>query len=577
MANFSIQARELQVDPDQLQSSLQVSAPMARILSARGVDSETEIDYRLNLLDQPDGIPDIERAASRIADAIEQEERILICGDYDADGATASALCTLFFRSIGYENADYRVPNRFNFGYGLTTSFVESILDDEPDLLITVDNGVSSYDGVALANENDIDVIVTDHHLVAANEDDLPAAHSIVNPNLPSSTFVSEPSGVGVAFYQLASVRAELMRRGYFEDFDMDPPDMRQWLDLVAVGSIADMVPLDLNNRRLVSGGLQRMRYGELRPGFLAICDITRTSIDTLTTSDIGFRVAPRINAAGRLDDISIGIQLMVTEDWDEAQELAATLHDINRQRREIQRSMNDTALGMLELVDVEQKKSCCVYHREFHQGVVGLVAGRLAERLHAPTIVFADAEEDPKSQLRGSARTIPGIHIRDVLAYVDQQYPNLMLSYGGHAGAAGLAIPREQFDRFSAVFDDAVQELAEEDAFNPSVITDGELSDDEASLELTDEIADLEPWGQGFSRPIFHGEFDVVARRLVGRDREHQKFILRQDRRKFDAIAFSKPMVDAKRIRMVYELSPNEYRGRVSLQLIASKIEAVD
>lgn len=576
MATFSIETRPIQIEPIELEESLQISAPMARILSARGISDPGEIDYRLNLLDQPEGIPEIQQAASRIADAIENDERILICGDYDADGATASALCTLFFRSIGYENADFRVPNRFNFGYGLTTSFVNSVLEDEPNLLITVDNGVSSYDGVSLANEHHVDVIITDHHL-AASADDLPQAHSIVNPNLVNSTFVSEPSGVGVAFYQLASVRTELINRGYFDSYDLEPPDMRQWLDLVAVGSVADMVPLDLNNRRLVSGGLHRMRFGDTRPGLLALCDITRTNIDKLTTTDIGFRIAPRINAAGRLDDISIGIQLLITEDFDEAQELAETLHDINSQRREIQRGMSDTAQEMLKLVDVEQQKSVCVYHHDFHQGVVGLVAGRLAEQHHAPTIVFADAEEEPGSQLRGSARTIPGIHIRDVLAYVDSKYPNLMLSYGGHAGAAGLTIPREQFERFSNVFDDAVQTLADEDAFNQSVVTDGVLDDDEATLELTDEIADFEPWGQGFSRPVFHGEFQVVSRRLVGRNQEHQKFILRQNSRTFEAIAFNKPMVDAPRIRMVYELSVNEFRGRETLQLIASKIEAVD
>ncbi len=577
MTLLPVKIRSRGVDPTTLQEKLHVSAPMARILSARGVTDETEINYRVSQLAQPDGIPDIARAATRIVDAIEQNERMFICGDYDADGATASALFILFFRAIGYDAAEFRVPNRFSFGYGLTTRFVETLLPDEPDLLITVDNGVSSTEGIELANEHEIDVVVTDHHLAPAEQTQLPPAHSIVNPNLPDSGFESEPCGVGVAFYLLARVRRELMDRGYFDERALNVPDMRQWLDLVAVGTVVDMVPLDLNNRRLVSEGLRRMRSGQMRPGLTAICEVSRTPIETLTTRELGFRIGPRINAAGRLDDISVGIQLLLSENPDEAYELAKVLQEMNVKRRAIQTEMNETANRLVNLVDTDDSKSCCVYHRDFHEGVVGLVASRLVERTRAPAIVFADSEDLANQTLKGSARSIDGVHIRDVLAYVDARFPKLILQFGGHAGAAGLTIYKQQFERFANVFDDAVKVLASEDAFNLTIYTDGELNAEELSLALVDEIDGLEPWGQSFLPPTFHGTFDVVSTTRVGRNREHQKFILRTGTRHFEAIAFSHPVVEADQIEMVYQLNRNVFHGEVTLQLIASKIEAVD
>lgn len=576
MTSLEIKTRVGGVDPEILQEALHVSAPMARILSTRGITDESEIDYRVSQLDQPDGIPDIERAANRIVDAIEKRERIFVCGDYDADGATASALFILFFRAIGCDTADFRVPNRFSFGYGLTTRFVETLIPDQPDLLITVDNGVSSTEGIELAGSHDIDVIVTDHHLAPTEQEHLPPAHSIVNPNLTNSAFDSEPCGVGVAFYLVAAVRRELIDRGYFEERALDAPDMRQWLDLVAVGTVVDMVPLDLNNRRLVSEGLRRMRNGQLRPGFRAICEVSRTPIETLTTRELGFRIGPRINAAGRLDDISVGIQLLLAEDPDEALELASVLQEMNVRRRAIQTDMNETANQLVTLVETYETRSCCVYHRDFHEGVVGLVASRLVDRTGTPAIVFADAEESDAQKLKGSARSIDGVHIRDVLAFVDAKFPKLILQFGGHAGAAGLTIYKQQFERFSNVFDDAVRSLAAEDAFNPTIYTDGELTDDEVSLALVDEIDGLEPWGQAFTPPTFHGTFDVVSTTRVGRAREHQKFILRNGARHFEAIAFSHPVVEADRITMVYQLNRNTYAGEITLQLIASKIEPV-
>ncbi len=576
MTELPIETRRGSVDPAKLEQDLRVSAPMARVLSARGVTGGNDIDYRVTHLESPDGIPDIDRAAERIATAVENEERILVCGDFDADGATASALCLLFFRAIGVEQAAFRVPNRFNFGYGLTQRFVESILPDQPDLIITVDNGTSSVEGIDLANDHDIEVIVTDHHLAPEDESDLPNAHSLVNPNLPHSAFESEPCGAGVAFYLMARVRRVLNDHGYFDKQELDPPDLRQWLDLVAVGTVADMVPLDLNNRRLVSQGMRRIQSGHMRPGLRALCEISRTPINSLTTREIGFRLGPRINAAGRLDDISIGIQLLLTENPEEAMALATVLQDMNTRRRAIQSEMNATANGLAQLVNTPERRSCCVYHKDFHQGVVGLVASRLTERSGAPAIVFADAGDSNDMELKGSARSVEGVHIRDVLAYVDAQHPKLILQFGGHAGAAGLSIHKRQFDRFSNVFDAAVKKLAADDAFNPMIRTDGELHEDELSLTLVDEINSLEPWGQAFVRPTFHGTFDVVSTASFGRYHEHQKFILRCGTRHFEAIAFTHAALDAARIEMVYQLDRNEHRGEVTLRLIATKIEAV-
>ena len=549
---------------------------MARILSSRGVKDEADVDYRVSQLARSDDIPDIDRAATRIVEAIENGERVFVCGDYDADGATASALCTLFFRAVGFEHAEFRVPNRFTFGYGLTRVFVESLLPDAPNLLVTVDNGVSSMDGIELAREHGVDVIVTDHHLAPVEQGRLPPAHSIVNPNLPNSTFESAPCGVGVAFYLLAAVRRKLMESDYFEKHNREPPDMREWLDLVAVGTVVDLAPLDLNNRRLVSEGLKRMRAGRLRPGLKALCEVSTTRLETLTTQELGFRIGPRINAAGRLDDISVGIQLLVTDDPIEAMELASVLQQMNVRRRELQTTMNEAAIKLVALVEVI-RQSCCVHHKDFHEGVVGLVASRLVERTGLPAVVFADASEVGLPTLKGSARSINGVHIRDVLAYVDSRHPKLMLRFGGHAGAAGLTIRQQSFDRFANIFDEAVKTLAAADAFDGVIHTDGELGPEDISLALADEIRQFEPWGQSFARPVFHGAFDVVSTTRIGRNREHQKFILRNGSRYVQAIAFNHPPVDARRITIVYQLERNEFRGEVTLQLIVNKIEVVD
>ena len=575
MPDLRIQTREVG-DYQALTSQLNISPKMAQILSSRGIRTLDQIDYSVQGLISPDGMPDIGKAAKRIAQAIENGERILICGDFDADGATASSLCMLFFRAIGYEHADFRVPDRFKLGYGLTEQFVQKLLEDSPDLLITVDNGVSSIDGVALANQHGIDVIVTDHHLPSSEKDGIPDAFAIVNPHMPDSTFSSAPCGVGVAFYLLAYVRKELINRGYFEKVLIDPPKLTEWLDIVALGTVVDMVPLDLNNRRLVNEGLRRMRSGRARPGIRALCEVSNTDIKTLSTQDLGFKLGPRINAAGRLEDISIGIRLLLAEDSDEAFGIAMRLQAINTKRRETQQEMNEDARQMLIEVSELDRRGYCLYLPSFHEGVVGLVATEVVRKRGRPAIVFAnaDAELDSVPLLKGSARSINGIHIRDILALLATRYPKLIHRFGGHAAAAGLTIAERSFDRFSQLFEELLEEEFPASAFEDAIETDGQLRDEEISLNFVDEINQFEPWGQAFPKPTFHGTFSVISEQSIGRGGVHQKYVLKQgDGKMVEAIAFNQPKLDAREITATFELNRNSYQGTTVIQLILDKI----
>lgn len=575
LEQIKVRTREPGESVERIVDEMNVSETMARILDSRGVKSVQDTTYSIRDLEHPSQMPDIDQAANRIVEAIDDLEEIFICGDFDADGATATAVCLLFFRAIGFHHVDFRMPDRFRFGYGLSEAFVRSILNDGANLLITVDNGVSSVDGVALANEHDIDVIVTDHH-IPPEEERLPQAHSIVNPKMHNSQFPSEPCGCGVVFYLLAAVRAKLIETGYFEEYEIEPPNMAQWLDLVAVGTVVDMVPLDLNNRRLVNSGLQRMRAGDMRPGLRALCEVSKTSISSIGTQDLGFKLGPRINAAGRLDDISVGVQLLTTDNNEEARSLARELQTLNTNRRNIQITMNTKAHEELSLLSDEERKSLCVYHPDFHEGVVGLVATRLVEATAAPAIVFADAKNTEPPELKGSARSVAGVHIRDVLAYVESRHPKLILRYGGHAAAAGMSLYKGNFERFKSLFDDAVVTLASADAFDGIVYTDGELHENDINLDFVNEIERFEPWGNEFERPMFHGVFDIVAQRTIGRDRNHLKLTLQVGQKCVQAISFNQEYLDADRIEMLYRLERNEYAGISTVQMIADKIVEV-
>ena len=578
MAETIIRSRDVG-DYQKLLQEMNMSPRLAKILSSRGITSKEDIDYGLKHLELPTGMPDINRAAERIVRAIENDEHILICGDYDADGATSSALCILFFRSIGFENAGFRVPDRFKLGYGLTAQLVESLLEESPDLLITVDNGVASVDGVNLANENGIDVIVTDHHLPSEDESQIPSAYAIVNPHMKGSEFSSPACGVGVAFYLLSVVRRQLINTGYFENHYTDPPQMTQWLDLVALGTVVDMVPLDLNNRRLVSEGLNRMRHGLMRPGLKSLCEVSRTDYETMTTQDLGFRLGPRINAAGRLDDISKGIQLLICDDTDQAFEYAAILDEINNRRRRKQKEMSDEAMRMVESIKHIDRHSHCLYHDDFHEGIVGLVATQIVRETNRPAIVFAkaDSSSDEVLELKGSARSIDSVHIRDMLALMETQYPKLIRRFGGHAAAAGLTIAAASFERFRTLFNRLLEEAVPASAFEDVQMTDGELEEDEFTLELADEINQFDPWGQKFPRPQFHGTFEVISHRSVGREKEHQKYTLKTGPRMIEAIAFNSPPVDEGNfVQVTYDLTRNDFEGQSTPQLNVNTIEVV-
>ena len=555
------------------QTALTDSIPgfLRRVFAARGIREDGDLDLGLPDLLKPDELPDIAKAAERLADAVEQQESILIVGDYDADGATASALCMSVLERFGATAVDFLVPNRFEFGYGLTPEIVDIALTRDPRIIVTVDNGVSSIRGVEVAQAAGVDVIVTDHHLPG---DSLPPAYALVNPNLPGCTFESKAlAGVGVAYYVMASVRAVLKQRGYFERTGIAEPNLAEWLDLVALGTVADVVPLDRNNRILVFQGLRRMRAGRLRPGIRALIEAAARPQAGLTAQDLGFAIGPRLNAAGRLDDMSEGIRCLLAYDHREARSRAIALDELNRARREIEQDMNDEAqVLVLENMAPDDLASICVYEPSWHQGVIGIVAGRVREKFHRPVIAFADAGDSSPDELRGSARSIPGLHIRDALDDVAARFPGLLVKFGGHAMAAGLSLKRIHLERFRNAFETAVRARVSERDLAGVILTDGELVDDEISLDNAQLVSTYGPWGQAFEEPTFHGVFDVVSQRVVGE--KHLKVVLKTGSRVVDGIAFNQPPLRAERVQIVYQLSVNDYRAYDTLQLRIDRIE---
>ena len=551
-----------------------LSPLLQRVYANRGITSAEELNLGLSGLLPPSALKGAADAAGLLADAIEGEARVVVVGDFDADGATSSALAVSVLRQMGLRDISYLVPNRFEFGYGLSPEIVALAAEREPDLIVTVDNGISSHAGVATAQGLGISVLITDHHLPG---DDLPPADVIVNPNQPGCHFPSKClAGVGVMFYVLTALRAELRHRGWFEMTGIEPPNLGDVLDLVALGTIADVVPLDRNNRILVAAGLARIRAGRARPGIEALLEVAGRNPSKITSTDLGFLVGPRLNAAGRLEDMSIGIECLLADNSFAARPLAQQLHELNLARRDIEAGMQAEALAQLEHVQLSESElpfGLSVYDASFHQGVVGIVASRIRERYHRPTIVFADAGE---GELKGSGRSIDGVHIRDVLDRVAATRPGLIAKFGGHAMAAGLSLERENYNDFVSAFNDAVAEALHHKPPEPLIETDGELEIDDMQLSVADGLLAAGPWGQQFPAPVFDGRFTLRNQRLL-KDK-HLKMTLEASGTVFDAIAFN---VDVERwpdpavseVGVVYTLDINEYRGERRLQLLVSSL----
>lgn len=542
------------------------------MLAGRGIASIEDMDLSLSRLLPPDDLSGIDAAAARIARAVDGGEAILVLGDFDADGATGTALAVSLLNALGAGRVEYLVPNRFAFGYGLTPEIVRVALEREPALIITVDNGMSSVAGVMLAQESGVDVVVTDHHLPGK---ELPPACGIVNPNASGCEFASKAlAGVGVIYYVLSRVRAILVGDGFFKRRGLSSPKLSNWLDLVALGTVADVVPLDLNNRILVHQGLRRMRAGGARPGIRALAQVAGRNMHTVSAQDLGFAIAPRLNAAGRLADMTAGIRCLLSTETEEARRLATELDQLNTQRRDIEHDMTMDATLLVDESHMERRSVICLYDASWHQGIIGIVAGRIRERFHRPVIAFADAGKAAPGELRGSARSIPGLHIRDALDDVAARFPGLMAKFGGHAMAAGLSIKRSQLDRFTKAFSEAVEARVSERDLAGIRVTDGELEPSDVVLENARLIAGHGPWGQSFEEPMFHGEFEIIAERVVGQ--RHLKLTLRHGGTVVDAIAFNHGPVGADRIRAVYRLGVNDYSGMETLQLVMDDLEPV-
>ena len=537
---------------------------IARLYAARGVCLPDELETGLARLVPPAALKGCDEAAALLADAIQQKRRMLVVADYDCDGATACAVAVRGLRMFGGK-IDYLVPNRFEYGYGLTPEIVALAAQSasgKPELLITVDNGIASVDGVEAANALGIDVLVTDHHLPG---DQLPAARAIVNPNQPGCEFPSKCiAGVGVMFYVLLALRAELRRRGAFGD-DFPEPRLDGLLDLVALGTVADVVKLDGNNRVLVAQGLQRIRKGKMQPGIAALFRAAARDARNASGFDLGFALGPRLNAAGRLSDMSLGIECLTTDDIGRAWELAQQLDTMNRERREIEAGMQQQALDDLSSIDPDGATTITLFNPAWHQGVIGIVAGRLKEKFHRPAFTFALAD-DSGQLVKGSGRSIAGFHLRDALDLISKREPGMIVKFGGHAMAAGLTLATADVPRFTAAFEAVGREWLSDDALSRTVETDGELEDAYFTPQFVD-MLDAAVWGQGFPAPVFSGEFDVASQALV-KDK-HLKLQLMRGRQRFNAIWFNHTDTLPARTTVAYRLASDTWNGVSRVQLI--------
>lgn len=547
---------------------------LKQIYANRGVDRLDDITLPLSQLAPPSALKGAQAAAEMLADAIEFQASVVIVGDFDADGATSCALAVSLLKQMGLEEVTYLVPNRFEFGYGLTPEIVGIAAQYQPDVLVTVDNGIASIDGVMAAQMLGMSVIITDHHLPG---DTLPEADIIVNPNQPGCPFPSKAlAGVGVMFYVLTALRAELRGRGWFESMGIDIPNLADALDLVALGTVADVVPLDKNNRTLVAAGLARMRSGRARPGIEALFEVAGRDISQVSSTDLGFVAGPRLNAAGRLDDMSVGIECLLAESSASARTLATQLNDFNKERKEIERTMQTDAMALLEKGDLSvgnEDFALSLFREDWHQGVVGILASRIRERFHRPTIVFAQSGD---GELKGSGRSIPGVHLRDALDRVATSTPDLITKFGGHAMAAGLSLSQDDLPRFREVFNRVVAQALKGSLPDQVTVTDGQLAQSDLTLELAEALESGGPWGQAFEAPSFEGVFTISDMRVVGE--KHLKFRLFTEAGLIDAIAFNAEVETwtrdkPKALRCVYRPCVNEYRGERRLQL---QIEAL-
>ena len=544
---------------------------LARLLAARGVRRAQDAELSMKQLLAPTDLRNIAQTAQHISDAIAARHNITIIADYDCDGATACAVAVRGLKLLGAlpECVDFLVPNRFDYGYGLSPEIVQLAAHQtpKPDLLITVDNGMASIDGVALANQLGMDVIITDHHLPA---DTLPNALSIVNPNQVGCGFESKNlAGVGVMFYVLIATRAELRKRGAYAD--KPEPNLSELLDLVALGTVADVVKLDQNNRILVAQGLQRIRAGKMCAGIAALLKIAGRDAQKASTFDLGFAIGPRLNAAGRLDDMALGIRCLLTDSTSEAEQIANELNDMNNERKQIEKQMREDAEVNLSALKIDAHNSICVVHEEFHQGVIGIVAGRLKEKYHRPTIVFAP---DGKEFLKGSGRSIAGIHLRDVLDWVDKHAPEVIVKFGGHAMAAGLTIVATQYELFKNTFEQAVLAMSEPEVFIKQIATDGELVPADMTVENIDAM-NAQVWGQGFAPPLFEGVFEIVEQRIL-KD-AHLKLTLRNPQGTYSAIWFFHATELDSPIRCAYQMQRNDWNGKTSVQFLIEFAHALN
>ena len=553
-----------------------------RLYRSRHIKNVNQLDRTLNSMHHPNLMSGMDVAVEHLFEAYQKQQNIVIVGDFDADGATSTALAVLALRQLGFANVTYLVPNRFEQGYGLSVAVAQEALALGVELLMTVDNGVSSHEGVAFLKAQGVKVIVTDHHLPPET---LPNADAIVNPNLAHCGFPSKNlAGVGVTFYLMLALRAKFREVGLFDA--KNQPNFTELLDLVALGTVSDVVPLDQNNRILVYQGIARIRAERCRCGIRALAEVAKRDVTRFVAADLGFSIGPRLNAAGRLDNMSVGVELLLAENMETARALALELDGLNQARKEIEQGMKLEALTICQnlfanatALETEIPYAIVLYQSDWHQGVLGILASRIKEQFHRPVIAFA---QDQAGILKGSARSIPGLHIRDVLERVYSQHPDLILKFGGHAMAAGLSIPESRFDDFRQIFNQTVSELLAEDQLQGTIWTDGELNANLLNLATAETLRQGGPWGQAFPEPLFDGEFKILQQRLVGE--KHLKMMVepKLGGPLLDAIAFNVdtryyPDLSVKTARFVYKLDINEFRGNRDVQLLVDYIEPLE